>query len=124
MNMRGPVILLAMIATIGLSAQADYPVDSIAPNLIGCWFAGDGGMEGYYCFDPNGHVSVVKKGNGRIKVEGEWEVDTRKGLVTITSGKMKTRYLVERLQPDGFILVTPKDGVRLEGHKEKPKGWK
>jgi hypothetical protein len=121
--MRTP-FLLALLCTGGLAlAQADYPVDSIAPNLTGCWYAGDGGMEGYYCFQPHGNVSVVKKGNGRIKVDGQWEVD-RKGNVTITSGKMKTRYLVERLAPDGFILVTPKDGVRLEGHKEKPKGWK
>ena len=123
MSMR-PVILFLLLCTCVISmAQAEYPVDSIAPNLAGCWYAGDGGMEGYYCFEAHGVVSVVKKGNGRIKVDGEWEVD-RKGMVTITSGKMKTRYLVERLKPDGFILVTPKDGVRLEGHKEKPKGWK
>jgi hypothetical protein len=118
------LFLLALLCPGRLAmAQAEYPVDSIAPHLTGCWYAGDGGMEGYYCFEPAGLVSVVKKGNGRIRVEGEWEVD-RKGMVTITSGKMKTRYLVERLEADGFILVTPKDGVRLEGHKEKPKGWK
>lgn len=122
--MRYALLLPLLLAGMRLTAQADYPVDSIAPNLTGCWYAGDGGMEGYYCFEPNGHVSVVKKGNGRIKVEGEWEVDLKKGMVTITSGKMRTRYLVERLKPDGFVLVTPKDGVRLEGHKEKPKGWK
>lgn len=122
--MRTALLPVLLLAGLRLAAQVDYPLDSIAPNLTGCWFAGDGGMEGYYCFEPNGHVSVVKKGNGRIKVDGEWEVDLKKGMVTITSGKMKTRYLVERLKPDGFVLVTPKDGVRLEGHKEKPKGWK
>jgi hypothetical protein len=121
--MRIPFLLALLCTVCAAMAQAEYPVDSIAPNLTGCWYAGDGGMEGYYCFYPHGNVSVVKKGNGRIKVDGEWEVD-RKGMVTITSGKMKTRYLVERLADDGFILVTPKDGVRLEGHKEKPKGWK
>ncbi len=122
--MRTTLLPVLLHTGLRLAAQVDYPLDSIAPNLTGCWFAGDGGMEGYYCFEPNGHVSVVKKGNGRIKVDGEWEVDLKKGMVTITSGKMKTRYLVERLKPDGFVLVTPKDGVRLEGHKEKPKGWK
>lgn len=122
--MRTTLLPVLLLTGLRLAAQVDYPLDSIAPNLTGCWFAGDGGMEGYYCFEPNGHVSVVKKGNGRIKVDGEWEVDLKKGMVTITSGKMKTRYLVERLKPDGFVLVTPKDGVRLEGHKEKPKGWK
>lgn len=121
--MRRTLLLALLLSSGPVMCQADYPVDSIALNLSGCWFAGDGGMEGYYCFEPNGYVSVVKKGNGRIKVEGEWGVD-HKGVVTITSGKMKTRYLVERLKPDGFILVTPKEGVRLEGHKDKPTGWK
>ena len=121
--MRLLISLKLCVLAFAVSGQSTPDVDSFAALLNGCWYVGDGGMEGYYCFQPNGNISVVKKGNGRIKVDGQWNVD-KKGSVTITSGKMKTRYLVELLGPDGFILVTPKDGVRLEGHKEKPKGWK
>ncbi len=125
-------MMRCVLFTIGLlftgvlqraSAQATVPVDSIAPRLTACWYAGDGGMHGYYCFSNSGSVMVRPSGHGRQPVEGQWEVD-KKGVVTIISGKMKTHYFVERLEPDGFILVTPKDGVRLEGHKEKPQGWR
>lgn len=80
-------------------------------------------MRGYYCFSNAGTVLVRPSGKGREPIETVWEVD-KKGVVTIVSGKSKTRYLVERLESDGFILVTPKDGVRLEGHAERPTGWR
>ena len=116
--------LLALLCTVcAAMAQAEYPVDSIAPNLTGCWYAGDGGMRGHYCFSNAGTVLVRFSGKGREPLESTWEVD-RKGLVTISSGRSRTRYLVERLEADGFVLVTPKEGVRLEGHRDPPKGWK
>lgn len=121
--MRRLLGIIGCMITASVMAQSDFPVDSIAPRLTGCWFAGDGGMKGEYCFRATGDVIVRPSGRGRIEIQGLWEVD-RKGQVTIHSGKSKTRYLVERLEADGFILVTPKDGVRLEGHKERPKGWK
>jgi len=121
--MRGLLLTIGLGMAMIANAQAHLPVDSIAPRLTGCWYAGDGGMRGYYCFSNSGTVLVRVSGGGRKEVEGLWEVD-RKGQVTITSGKSKTRYWVERLETDGFILVTPKDGVRLEGHKDPPKGWR
>jgi hypothetical protein len=121
--MRGPLLIASICFAIATQAQHELSPDSIAAGLTGCWFAGDGGMKGYYCFSNAGTVLVRQSGAGRKEVEGQWEVD-KKGQVTIVSGKSKTRYLVERLEADGFILVTPKDGVRLEGHKERPKGWK
>lgn len=105
------------------SAQQDLPADSISARLVGCWYAGDGGMRGYYCFSNAGTVLVRFSGKGREPVESTWEVD-KKEHVVIASGKSKTVYLVERLEADGFVLVTVKDGVRLEGHKERPNGWK
>jgi hypothetical protein len=107
----------------GATAQAELPADTIAARLTGCWYAGDGGMRGYFCFSNAGTVLVRFSGKGREPLEGTWEVDA-KGLVTISSGRSRTRYLVERLEADGFVLVTPKEGVRLEGHRDPPKGWK
>lgn len=120
-----PLILLtvALCFVCAVHAQHDLPADSIAGRLTGCWYAGDGGMRGYYCFSNAGTVLVRFSGKGREPVESTWEVD-KKNHVVIASGKSKTVYLVERLEADGFVLVTVKDGVRLEGHKDPPKGWK
>src|SRR5262245_36527394 len=114
--------LLTSFISIDVQAQKDLPADTISARLVGCWYAGDGGMRGYYCFSNSGSVMVRFSGKGREAVESVWSVD-KNGLVSIASGKSKTKYLVERLAQDGFVLVTPKEGIRLEGHKEQPKGW-
>jgi hypothetical protein len=121
--MRTLSLLLSLAAFATASAQNELPRDTIAARLVGCWYAGDGGMRGYYCFSNAGTILVRPSGQGRKELEAIWEVD-RKGVVTIDNGTSKTRYLVERLEADGFILVTPKDGIRLEGHRDKPKGWR
>ena len=121
--MRASLFIAALLVGATAFAQHEVPVDSIAPRLTGCWYAGDGGMRANYCFSNAGSVLVRFSGKGREPVEGQWEVD-KKGVITIITGKDKTKYLVERLAPDGFVLVTPKEGIRLEGHKEQPKGWK
>lgn len=121
--MRAAYICSLMLACAQAHAQEPVPVDSIAARLTGCWYAGDGGMRGHYCFTDAGTVHVRFSGTGRQPLESSWAVD-RKGVVSIGSGRSRTHYLVERLAADGFVLVTPKDGVRLEGHRDPPKGWK
>lgn len=121
--MRAAAICCLMLACPGIHAQRAQPVDSIAAQITGCWYAGDGGMRGQYCFSDAGTVLVRFSGRGREPMETTWEVDD-KGVVTIGSGRARTRYLVERLEQDGFVLVTPKEGIRLEGHRDPPKGWK
>jgi hypothetical protein len=121
--MRSVILVLFFTLAAIVHGQTELPIDSIAPRLVGCWYAGDGGVRGYYCFSVEGTVNIRPSGKGREELNGEWEVD-KKGQVTVINGKSRTRYLVERLEGDGFILVTPKNGVRMEGHREKPKGWR
>jgi hypothetical protein len=99
-----------------LVAQAPVEPDSIATRLSGCWMVNDGAMQGQYCFRPDGVIVVSPKGNGRRDVRGDWIVDA-KGRVTITCEETKLRYEVERIADDGFVLVTVKEGIRLEGHR-------
>jgi hypothetical protein len=102
-------------------AQKELPPDTIVARLTGCWYAGDGGTEGRYCFTSDKRLKVEPLGKGRHELQGDWGVD-KKGNVTVKGdGSPKTVYLVERLEADGFVLVTEKDGIRLEGHKEPPK---
>ncbi len=117
------VTIICALLWAWANAQGKVPADSVSTRLVGCWYAGDGGMRGYYCFSNAGTVLVRFSGKGREPIESAWEVD-KKGLVVITSGKSKTKYFVERCEQDGFILVSDKDGVRLEGHREQPKGWR
>src|SRR5262245_25314501 len=91
--------LFFALAMCRANAQEVLSSDTIAARIVGCWYAGDGTMRGYYCCSNTGAILVRFSGKGREPVESEWSVDN-KGVVTIASGKAKTRYLVERLEAD------------------------
>ncbi len=101
---------------LNLMGQAPAEADSIAGGLYGCWSVDDGAMQGKYCFRPDHVIVVSPKGKGRRDVHGDWRVD-EKGRVIITCADIKLRYAVERIADDGFVLVTTRDGIRLEGHR-------
>ncbi len=121
--MRLVSVLPFFALNLNLLAQAPAEVDSIASRLSGCWMVNDGAMQGQYCFRADGIIVVSPKGNGRRDVRGIWHVDD-KGRVTITCADTKLRYVVERIADDGFVLVTAKEGIRLEGHRDHVKSGK
>jgi hypothetical protein len=118
--MRSLALLPFLVSSLSLIGQTPTEPDSIASRLSGCWMVNDGAMQGRYCFRPDGIIVVSPKGNGRRDVRGDWLVDD-KGRVTITCEETKLRYLVERIAEDGFVLVTAKEGIRLEGHRDSAK---
>jgi hypothetical protein len=121
--MRLLAILPFFALNLSLIAQAPAEEEGIASRLSGCWMVNDGAMQGQYCFRPDGIIVVSPKGNGRHDARGEWSVDA-KGRVTITCADTKLRYVVERIADDGFVLVTAKEGIRLEGHRDQVKSGK
>ena len=118
--MRVLSVIPFLVFNLNLLAQAPAEVDSIASRLRGCWVVNDGAMQGTYCFRPDGVIVVSPKGSGRQAAHGDWIVDA-KGRVTITCEETKLRYVVERIADDGFVLVTAKEGIRLEGHRDNAK---
>ena len=121
--MRSMVLLPFLVYNLNLIGQTPMESDSIASRLSGCWMVEDGAMQGKYCFRPDGIIVVSPKGNGRLDPRGTWTVDD-KGRVTISCADTKLRYLVERIADDGFVLVTAKEGIRLEGHRDQVKSGK
>lgn len=111
---------LALFLCSASMAQRPVPTDSIAPRLTGCWFAGDGGMTGEYCFHGDGRLVITPPGRARTVLERTWSVDD-KGEVFVTDGRNKIQYVVEHLAADGFVLVNDRHHIRLEGHKDPPK---
>lgn len=120
-SLRATLALLLLCLGLGVHAQGPkQPTpEEIRKGLQGCWYGGDGGTEGRYCFTED-KLTITPDGSGRITLEREWSVDA-KGTVVVRSGKHRITYTVEHLAEDGFVLVNDKEKVRLEGHREKPK---
>jgi hypothetical protein len=118
--MRSIALVLLLLPAFA-NAQKTLSPDTIVARLTGCWYAGDGGTEGRYCFSSDNRLKVEPLGKGRHELQGVWSVDKKSNVTVKGDGSPKTVYLVERLEADGFVLVTEKDGIRLEGHKEQPK---
>jgi len=113
-------LLLCALAVVARGqGPAKHTPEQIRQGLQGCWYGGDGGTEGRYCFTDN-KLTIIPEGGGRMTLEREWSVDA-KGTVVVRSGKHRITYTVEHLAEDGFVLVNDREQVRLEGHREKQK---